>query len=446
VIESAKTPRQAVVETYARWLKHKFRVDNEVGALLQKWNWQSRDKALLQELLYGVVRRHGTLDYLIRRLSDREVKVDPYVFAATAVTLYQLLYLDRIPDHAAVNTSVELAKEHSGEKSAGWVNALLRRAIRERTRLFDFKSQSLEPLDRLSFEYSHPRWMLSRWMEHLTAEKLERFLPWNNRRPSLCLRINRRMTDSQTVADELRNAGVDSEQHHLDRFYLLIRNSGDPADLEIVKDGRATPQDISQGLVGRLVDPQPGEVILDLCAAPGGKTGHLAEICPDCKIIATDKSYERLQLLRDNISRSRLNNVEILSYDEVVSSGQKFDVILVDAPCTGTGVLARRPDLRWRRIPGDIEQMAKIQHALLEFTAERLNAQGRIIYSTCSIEPEENDEMVHRFLTDNTRIEIKTANQYLAQEVVDEEGFLRVLGPEIKGDGVFAARLEKIAR
>ncbi len=434
------------MEVYAQWLKRKFRIDRLNGSTQRRWRWEPRDRALFQELLYGVVRRHGTIKKLMERLSTGKIRVEPFVYSAAAVALYQLRFLDRVPDHAAVDTSVQLAKEHAGQKSSGWVNAVLRRAIREGDSLLDFESEEPFTPDRLAFVYSCPRWMVSRWMKRLSTPELREFLTWNNRSPSLTLRVNRRLTEARSVAGELSSIGVKSQQHALDHNFLTVLHPGDPAELKVVRDGRATPQDISQGLVAALLDPQPGEAVLDLCAAPGGKTGHMAEICPESRIVSTDKSPDRLHQLRQTISRCRLDNVEVVHYDEVLSSAQRYDAILVDAPCTGTGVLARRPDLRWRRNPEDVGRMADIQLALLRIAADKLKDGGRIIYSTCSVEPEENGGVVDSLISGGDGWTVEPADRYIAPELVDEAGFLSVLGPEIRGDGVFAARLRKTAR
>ncbi|MDP8239459.1 MAG: 16S rRNA (cytosine(967)-C(5))-methyltransferase RsmB [Candidatus Hatepunaea meridiana] len=440
------TPREAVWQIYARWLKRKFRVDDEAAKTQKMQDWQPKDRALFQELLYGVIRRHGTLEYIIRKLSSRELNVNEDIYAIIAVALYQMLFLDRIPDHAAVDTAVDMSKRYGAPPVVKWVNAVLRRVGRERFEILRSISEIPDPIHRLSIQYSYPKWMILRWRRRLTIDKLEEFLKWNNRKPDIYLRINPQRIDPHKVIEDLKAKRIYVEQHPLDTAFIRLGHIGNPADLKVIRDGVATVQDISQSLVGRLVDPQPGEVILDLCAAPGGKTGHLSELCPDCKIIATDRSEERLALLRSARTKCNWLNVEVFRYNDLLTSKRKFDVILVDAPCTGTGVLARRPDLRWRREPKDVERMVNTQLEILRYASGMLKPGGRIIYSTCSIEREENENIVQAFLSGRKRFNVISAKGFLNSELVDENGYLSVLGPDIQGDGVFAARLEKISQ
>ena len=437
------TPREAVVCEYARWLKRKPRIDRIAEDILRNSAWDARDKALFLELLYGVIRWHGTLDYLVRSLSNKDAKINPHLYAAVAVGLYQLLFLSRIPDHAAVDTAVDLVKRSSGAKAAGWVNAILRRAVREKDGLLRDLPPDIGKIERTAILHSHPVWMIARWSRRLPENKLNRFLEWNNRRPAVSLRVNTRRCEPQNIIDSLAATGLTANIHPIDPDFLLLQQPGDPGLLDVVKNGSTTVQDVSQGLIGKLLDPQPGEVILDLCAAPGGKTSHLSELCPECRIVATDKSEERLSLVRDSVARCGLNNVEVHSYDMVMRSNRKYNAVLIDAPCTGTGVLARRPDLRWRRQLEDTAKMAAVQLELLRYSAERLTSNGRIIYSTCSVEEEENEDVVRKFLEMESGFRVIAPCKFLPAEAVDEAGYLMVWGPEIQGDGIFAVRLER---
>jgi len=319
-----KSSREAVVEIYANWLRVKFRVDVEAFGVLEKSEWTSSDRALFLELLYGVIRRHSTLEIFLQHLSNGRLKVQHAVHAAVSVALYQLLYLDRIPDYAAVDTAVSIAQALGGAKQAGWVNAILRRAIREKEQLLNLHSTLADPVQQIACKFSYPEWMLGRWLKRMSIDRLETFLDWNNRRPGISVRLNRRLIDAQQFIDHIRKQEIEIEKNPFDPDFFLIRHAGDLRKLVLIRDGAITVQDVSQGLVGRLVNPQPGETILDLCAAPGGKTTHMSELCPDSRITATDISSRRLKQLDENISRCRLGNVKLVSYDDLLASNQRF--------------------------------------------------------------------------------------------------------------------------
>ncbi len=421
---------------------------------MSRWSFERRDQALFYELLLGVIRWHGRIEWLIHRLTPDRLKIDPRCYAAAAVGLYQLLFLDRVPDYAAVDTAVRVARGFGSEAAAGWVNAVLRRVAREGELLRTAAPTTTDTFYNLAILHSHPPWMVARWGGLIPAEQLGKFLAWNNRRPRIFIRIDRRRADPADVAADLNRKRVGAEASPLDPYFLELDHSGDLLKLDQIVKGVATVQDVSQGLVARLLDPQPGERILDLCAAPGGKTGHLAELCPDCMVTATDKSVERLATLAEMTDRRGLGNVEVVPYDEVLTNRNGFDAVLVDAPCTGTGVLARRPDLRWRRRPGDVPRMAALQLELLRYAAGRTASAGRIIYSTCSVEPEENGEVVERFLSEHREFHLAPAGQWLPDfphlystprlpEGDQKGGWLINYGPETRSDGVFAVRFER---
>jgi len=297
--------------------------------------------------------------------------------------------------------------------------------------------------ERLSVEYSYPRWMVSRWANQLGANELIEFLQWGNRRPHVTLRVNRLKSTPEELRAKLTEKGIASITHPGFPEFLSLEHTGETGWQELFTLGIASAQDISQGIVARLVDPQLGEEILDFCSAPGGKTGHLAELAQGASIVATDKAEERLDLVRDLVRRNGYENVRVVSYDEIVGSKRKFDAILVDAPCSGTGVLARRPDLRWRRSPDDIGRMSAVQLSLLHYAADRLKSKGRIIYSTCSVEPEENNGVVDRFLEVRRDFEERPVGDYLPSSIEVKSTRLSLLGTEFKTDGVFAAIIRK---
>ena len=437
------TPREAAARTYARWIKRPSRIEYAAEWALTHGQWDSRDRALFFELVYGVVRWHGRLQWLMGELSRRDPHSDALVYAATAVGMYQLLFLDRIPDYAAVDSAVDLTRRVAGPQAAAWTNALLRRCAVEAVQWKEAAPRTANVAERLAASHSHPLWMLERWQKRLAGEKLVEFLNWNNRRPDLYLRVSGREDSLSQAMLQLEKLEIGAEPAAIDPSFLKLQHSGDPAQIPLVRDGQAAIQDVSQGLVSRLLHPQPGERVLDLCAAPGGKTGHLAELCPDCRIVATDKSEERLRLVTEMASRRDYGNVSIRPFQEVIEEREPYDAVLVDAPCTGTGVLARRPDLRWRRKPDDVPRMAATQLKLLSYAESKVALGGRIIYSTCSVEPEENLEVVNAFLQQHRGFGLETFSSNLDPGTLDEHGCLSYWGPELGADGVFAAVLRR---
>ncbi len=437
------TPREAVIRAYHNWLRKKTRIESVVAYNFERWDWDKRDRALFQELLYGIIRWRGKIDWLIKTISNRSEITFPQAYAAITAGLYQLLYLDRIPDYAAVDSSVEFTRRAEGPIAAGLVNAVLRTVANDPEKWRDVEPEHKDIFSRLSIKHSHPQWMVERWSKLFAREKMESLLEWNNRRPDLCFRVNTRLTSADEIIEELKKSQIEPKRSNLDPNFLFIDHSDSLAAFELLEKGLLHAQDHSQGLVAKVVDPQPEEIILDLCAAPGGKTGYLAELCPECRIVATDKEEDRLNLVNQMSVKSGYDNVETKPYSEVILKSGKYDAILIDAPCTGTGVLSRRPDLRWRRIPAEIKRMSAVQLQLLKYAADRIKAGGRIIYSTCSIEPEENGEVIDAFLCDYRSFkEVKDLNIDIEKSFI-KHGRLSILGPEVEGDGVFAAKIVK---
>jgi len=432
------------VETYSRWIQKPFRIDLSAQKTIERWGWEARDRAFFLEMLYGIVRQHKRIEWLIQRLGGSKEVPHFKAYACAASGIYQMLYLDRVPDFAIVDSAVVIARRAHGPAVAGWVNAILRRLGREQDQWKNASpGSSQEQSFHLSIKHSYPVWMLERWLKVMPLGELENFLTWGNRRPRLNLRINQLKASAVEIRDNLLENGIRSDISEIDPNFLIIQQTRNPDTMKTVKDGIASVQDHAQGRVARLLKPVDGEQVLDICAAPGGKTGYLAEICPKCSITATDKDPERLESINGLVRRCGYTNIDVVPYDSVLNNRKIYDAILIDAPCTGTGVLARRPDLRWRRDIADVRRMASIQEQILRYAAYRVGVGGRLVYSTCSIEPEENMNVVEKFIEDHPTFRISSVKDPVLDKVTDKSGALNHIGSDIKSDGVFAVRLER---
>lgn len=452
------TVREAAVKDYVAWMRGQRRIDHIIHDTLNDCRWDERDRSLFHEIVNGVVRHHGRIEWMLTELSSKGINRDIFAQASAAIGIYQILYLDRVPNYASVDAAVEIARNKVGEAASKWVNAILRRVTSDVPHWQEYVPKSDNSRIKLAMLHSFPVWMVERWGAQFRAAidktdeeegidpnlALEQFLIWNNRRPIVTLRTNLRRITPKQLEGKLDKRDIGYRPSPLDPAFLDLEHSINPADLSIVRDGFASVQDASQGMVSKLLNPLPGESILDLCSAPGGKTGHLSELQPDCKIVATDNDASRLKRVVENAARCGYQNVTAMPYNELLSgSKQLFDAVLVDAPCTGTGVLAKRADIRWRRKLTDLNKMVAVQRQILRYAADRVKRGGRLIYSTCSIEPEENELMVESFLQEHSGFHAVTASDWIPEELTDQRGYLKLLGPEVKADGVFAVRLER---
>jgi 16S rRNA (cytosine967-C5)-methyltransferase len=416
----------------------------------------SADRGLCQELVFGVVRWQAALDWLIaRKTGGREQR--PGLQNLLRLGLYQIFWLDRIPDHAAVHETVELAKHSGFGQQAGFINAILRGYLREtdatRKLLADLKTA--DP----ATGCSHPEWLVARWQKYFGADKTAQLLEWNNTPPKAFARVNTLKfgragsplpADGRASVPASRPVGglappEDGGAHGVTRPTfenagdLLTRWREENVDYDFVRrdwleenlvfalkshpslnslasfrDGWFYVQDPGTLLAPRELGVQPGETILDLCAAPGGKTTFLAQLMNnEGKIIACDISEERLKLLRDNCARLGVTCVETTQNSKLIPQNLKFDRILVDAPCSNTGVLRRRVDLRWRISPAEISRLQQTQLELLKFVATKLQPGGVLVYSTCSLEPEENSEVVKEFLSAHAGFKLENERELL---------------------------------
>ena len=380
------------------------------------------DRSFACELVYGIVRRQRTLDTLIDILGKkRAAQQPPDLRVILHIGLYQLRYLDRIPASAAVNTSVELAKEQGIAKLGGVVNGLLRGYIRQAE-----KSDPLQLPDkaiaRLGIKHSFPDWIVETWLEQLPIEEVDRLLAWFNRSPKIDLRVNILKTTVSEVEAALKDAGISVERIPNLPQGLRLESAGAVTDLPGYKQGWWVIQDSSAQLVTHLLDPQPGETIIDACAAPGGKTTHIAELMQDTgQIIACDRAAKRLNKVRENAARLQLQSIEIEAGDSRNKSEftNIADRVLLDAPCSGLGTLHKRPDIRWKQTSQAIRELFQLQRELLEETAIWVKPKGILVYATCTLNVLENEKVIQSFLANNSNWRIQSSPDEIVQPTKD---------------------------
>ncbi len=422
-----------------------------LDAELKRLSPESRP--LTTETVYGVLRHCIRIDWIIDSVSRiKTKKMETKVLSALRIGVYQLLFLSRVPAFAAINESVKLIKG-AGAKKAGFVNALLRK-VGSIGGSFDFPDPEKEPVKYASVYYSHPEWMVKRWAAQYGMEGAARLCEANLLVPPKTIRVNTLVTSGETLARELAQSG-----------FAAASTEYSPVALNVTGIGRLPPgdlgyyiQDEASQLVAYLLAPASGETVLDACAAPGGKASHIAALMENTGVLyALDKSQGRARVLSRTLKAQKATMAMVINADAGAPlcfkgppgtlcppSHGLFDAILVDAPCSGLGVLGRSPDIKLRRTEADLADLSKRQARLLDNLAGYLKKGGRMVYSVCTLEPEETDTVIEGFLKRHKDFELQDASGFLPQScapLVDGYGFLRTLPHLHHTDGFFAARL-----
>jgi 16S rRNA (cytosine967-C5)-methyltransferase len=412
---NGQNPRQIAARVLGQRRANGLFVEDLLEIALNGAQLSSADHGLCQEMVYGIVRWQATLDWLIaQKTGGRGQK--PALQNLLRLGLYQIFWLDRIPDHAAVHETVELAKQGGFGPQAGFLNAVLRGYLREagetKKLLADLKF--FQP----AIGWSQPEWLLARWQKRFGAEKTAQLLEWNNTPPKTFVRVNTLKTDAGKLIEKWREENVEYDFTTCDwaaeNLVFKLKSHPPLNSLASFRNGWFYIQDPSTLLAVLELDAQSGETVLDLCAAPGGKTTLIAQqMNNEGKVVACDISEERLKLVQDNCARLGVTCAETLLPSALDSRPSTFDRILVDAPCSNAGVMRRRVDLRWRISPEEISRLQQTQLNLLKLAATKLNPGGVLIYSTCSLEPEENSEVVKEFLREHKYFKLESERELL---------------------------------
>jgi 16S rRNA (cytosine967-C5)-methyltransferase len=397
----------------------------------------TRDRGWTQELVYGTVRLRGRIDYFLDRLTRRGIEsLHPDVLDVLRLGAYQLLEMTSVPAYAAVSQSVEMTKAIA-RGAAGMVNGVLQSLHREQETIA-FPEFASEPLEHLATWGSHPAWLLERWLRAFGVDETRALVEANNTRPELFIRPIR--IDVEEAERRLSQCDIAAAPVALAPDALRLGDgAAAAAALACVP---AVVQDPAAGLVVRYAAAPAGARIVDLCAAPGAKAIELAERAQH--VVAADLSETRMQRLRENVLRIGALPLSIVVADARRPPVRDADLLLIDAPCTGTGTLRRHPDGRWRIMPVDLAALRVLQRQILDAAAPCVRAGGHIVYSTCSLEAEENEAQVLGFIASHEEFEIDPARDAVSRELLDDNGFLRVLPQHSGFDGAFAARLRKL--
>lgn len=399
----------------------------------------ARDRRWTQELVYGMLRQRSRLDALLsERVRGGLARLDPDLTDLLRLGVYQLLRMDSVPAYAAIAQTVELAKRRHGIGASKLANAVLRRIDRERDALE--LPVATDPVDALALEYSHPRWLVARWVGRWGAGETARLLAANNEEAPTVVRpyaIVREQLEAMLEA-----AGLHVQEAPLARDSLLLSGGGSLTELGAFKQGLFFMQDPASTLVTQYAAVPAGARVADLCTAPGGKALELARFAS--VVYASDRSLARLERVLANIRRLEARNIVPLVADARDPAVTMMDAVLVDVPCTGTGTFRRHPDARWRLKVSDLAVMAALQRAIIRAAAGVVKPGGLLVYSTCSLEPEENDAQVESFLAEHTGWRLEPPPEGAVPATVLDAGRLRVLPQRHGTDGAFAARLRRV--
>lgn len=398
----------------------------------------------VKEYVAGITRWKRWLDFLISSFYKGEFeKMEPLVLQILRLGAYDLLFL-RTPPHASINEAVELAKRAVREGAGGLVNGILRSIDRNRDNLP--KPRARIRANELGVRFSHPNWLVYRWLQRY-PDAIEDLLEWNNTRPVYSVRINTAKISVDDFKAQLDQIEAAWEPAHFLEDFVRVPRLQPLVRQGLLRDGLCAVQDESSGLIVRLLDPKPGEQILDACAAPGGKAIYAAALMQgEGRLEAVDIQEERLKKLEQVVERYDVGWIKRTVADlRTMQPGEQIDKVLLDAPCSGLGVLSKRADLRWTRTKEDIPKVVELQAELLAAAAKMVKPGGYVVYSTCTIAPEENRLQVKKFLDTHKDFEIERADDLLPARVVNQKGCLATLPHKHKMDGVFGVRLRKKA-
>ena len=406
----------------------------------------NRDIGFISELTYGVITWKLTIDEIIKKYSNlRLKKISPWILNALRMGIYQIVFLNKVPKSAAVNESVNLAKRYGHKGSSNFVNAILRKVSKnDYEEMFNIENN----VERISKTTSMPVWIVETLLKENTLEKVEEICKNSNLKPELSIRVNNLKTSKEELKKKLEEKDIKVENGVLEDF-LILKNAKNIENIEEFKKGFFTVQDEAAGLTAKILNPQINDTVLDACSSPGGKTTYLAEIMKDKgEIIAFDIHPHRVKLVEQVSKRLNLKSIKTdvkdsSIYDEKYK--EKFDKILLDVPCLGLGVLKRKPDIKWQRKKEDIKEISKIQKQILDTCSKYLKKGGALVYSTCSILKEENEDVVNEFLEKNENFEMEKIeleeNNYF-KKFCKNNKFLQVYQSE-KSDGFFICKMIK---
>ena len=408
-----------------------------------------RDRALAGEIATGTLRWQGAFDAIIAAYAGRPLnRLDPEVVDILRLTLFQLLHLDRVPASAAVNDAVQMTRKAGKTSAASFVNAVLRRASRERGRLPLPPRTTGDPaaeLDYLEQALSHPRWLVERWRGRYGFEAAESWCRFDNEPAALTLRANRLRTSRDALAEALLRAGVETQPTRFAPDGLVV-SSGNPLLSPLAAQGLFVVQDEASQIVGELAAAAPGERVLDACAAPGGKTTAMAAGMGNSGVlVAADVRGKRVRLLADTVRSAGATCVRVIQANAALALpfGPLFDCVLIDAPCSGLGTLRRDPDIKWRRSDDEFGAMAGLQQRILTTAAAAVRPGGRLIYATCSSEPEENEDVVSQLLQTHPEFLATALSFPPGEHLINSSGHLRTLPFRDGLEAFFAAAMAR---
>lgn len=416
--------------------------DKALFNILKFSGLEERDRAFLKELSFGTIRRRKRLDFLISKRLKRKInELDPDVLNILRLGVYQICYL-RVPDYASVNEMVAITKVLKGGGAEKLVNAVLRRVSREGCEPERFD----DPIEELSVVESHPKWLVELWESRFGLELTRDICRHDNEAQPVTIRVNDLKKSPQELISELAGEGVDSSQGGLSES-LSISSGLDLSTTGSYGRGEFIIQSEASMLVADAFSEFGGKDFIDLCSAPGGKTTHLAQMLHgEGKVISVELNPARAEIVKRNIKRMSFKNIKLVIGDATKVELEAADGVLLDAPCTGLGVLGRRPELRWRVKPEDIAKMAEIQRRLLERAAEMVRPGGLLVYSTCTISAAENEDQITSFLERHSEFELEKLPAVFERFPVDlEQGYIQLIPPRDKMDGFFVARMHKKA-
>ncbi|WP_452445287.1 16S rRNA (cytosine(967)-C(5))-methyltransferase RsmB [Paenibacillus psychroresistens] len=442
--------REMALEILTRVEQDKSYSNLLLNQMLQKHPLERADAGLVTEIVYGTIQHLNTIDYYLNSFVAKGLKkLEPWVRSLLRLSLYQVVYLERIPDHAIVNEAVNIAKIKGHQGISGMVNGVLRNVIRQKDQLK--LPTDLPPAGRISLQYSHPKWMVARWIKQFGEPTTELICAANNSSPSTSARVNTlKFTPAEMLA-AMQLEGIEARASKLAPDGIIMEHAGNLAFTRWFGEGSITVQDESSMLVAEAVNPQPGMRVLDCCAAPGGKTTHLAEKMKDTgSIVACDIHEHKIALIREQANRLQLKSIETVFSDAIDLSkhyeAESFDCILLDAPCSGLGVIRRKPDLKWAKQEQEIAAICIIQRSLLNAVHSLLKPGGILVYSTCTMEYTENQGMVKQFIELQPQFSLEAfPNDQLAEISADSAtiGMLQILPHQYNSDGFFIARMRK---